>query len=146
VTPAGDTGPNAIAAVLGRAPIFSELSERHLKSLAREVLVRTLGPSEVVVKRGEGGLGFYLILSGEVEVRKGNRRLARLGPGQFFGEMALFDSQPRSADVVTTRPTAVGVLSRWEFDAFAESHQGVHKAMLVELARRLRETDQSLSE
>ena len=146
VTPQGEIGPDAIADLLGRTPIFSELSDRHLKSLAREVKVRYIEPQEFVVRRGEGGLGFYLILAGEVDVRKGSRSLAKLGAGQFFGEMALFDSQPRSADVVTTRPTAVGVLSRWEFEAFAETHHGVYKGMLHELTRRLRETNQSLSE
>ncbi len=146
VTPPGDYKPEAIADLLGRTPIFSELSEKNVKSLAKEVKVRYIEPGEFVVKRGEGGLGFYLILAGEVDVRKGSRSLAKLGAGQFFGEMALFDSQPRSADVVTTRPTAVGVLSRWEFEAFAETHPGVHKGMLLELARRLRETNKSLSE
>jgi CRP/FNR family transcriptional regulator, cyclic AMP receptor protein len=146
VTPPAEIGPDAISELLGQTPIFSELSDRNLKSLGKEVKVRYLDPGETVVKRGEAGLGFYLILAGEVEVRKGNRSLARLGAGQFFGEMSLFDSQPRSADVVTTRPTAVGVLSRWELDAFAETHRGVYKGMLLELARRLRETNKSLSE
>jgi CRP/FNR family transcriptional regulator, cyclic AMP receptor protein len=135
----------AIADRLARASIFSELSERNLTALAKIVKVRRIGPGETIVRRGEGGLGFYLILSGEVEVRKGGRRLASLGTGQFFGEMALLDDHPRSADVVATQPSVVGVLSRWEFDAFAETHRGVHKGMVAELVRRLRKTDESLS-
>jgi CRP-like cAMP-binding protein len=137
---------SAIADRLAEAPIFSELSDRNLKALAKAVKLRSVGPGEVVVRVGEGGLGFYVLLSGGVEVRKGNRVLARLGPGQFFGEMALLDEQPRSADVVAAGPTIVGVLSRWEFDAFAETHRGVYKGMLKELARRLRATDRSLSD
>lgn len=141
-----DIPPSVIAGLLGQAPIFSELSDRNLKALAKEVAVRSVETGKPVVRRGEGGLGFYVILDGEVEVRKGTRTLARLGRGQFFGEMSLFDNQPRSADVVALRPTTFGVLSRWEFEAFAESHNGVYKGMMKELARRLRATDQSLSE
>jgi CRP-like cAMP-binding protein len=136
----------AIAGRLAEAPIFAELSDRNLKALAKAVKLRSLGPGEAVVHVGEAGLGFYVVLAGSVEVRKGSRALARLGPGQFFGEMALLDEMPRSADVVATQPSILGVLSRWEFDAFAETHRGVYKGMLKELARRLRATDRSISE
>ena len=141
-----DVSIASIADALGRTSIFAELPDRHLRGLAKEVLVRDAGEGHAILKRGDGGIGFYIILSGEVEVRRGSRVLARLGPGQFFGEMALFDDQPRSADVVATRPTKFGVLSRWEFTGFAESHRGVYKGIVKELARRLRETNQSLSE
>ncbi len=141
-----NVSPSAIADLLAEVPIFSELSERHLRSLAKEVQVQTMDAGRTVVKHGESGVGFYLVLSGEAEVRKGTKRLATLSRGQFFGEMALLDGGPRSADVVTTAPTILGVLSRWEFVAFADSHPGVYPGMLKECARRLRETDQKLSE
>lgn len=144
--PVSDVSIATIAEALGRASILGELPDRHLRGLAKEVLVRDAAAGHTVIKRGDDGIGFYIILSGEVEVRRGNRVLARLGPGQFFGEMALFDDQPRSADVVATKATKFGVLSRWEFTGFAESHRGVYKGITKELARRLRETDQSLSE
>ncbi len=136
----------SVAEMLGGVPIFSELPDRHLRSLAKELQIQNAEAGRTIVKHGEGGVGFYIVLSGEAEVRKGSRRLATLTPGQFFGEMSLLDGGPRSADVVATQPSVLGVLSRWEFVAFADTHSGVYPAMLKECARRLRETDQKLSE
>ncbi len=135
-----------LAELLGGVPIFSSLPDRHLRSLAKELQIQDAEPGRTIVRRGESGLGFYIVLSGEAEVRRGTRRLATLNRGQFFGEMSLLDGGPRSADVVATQPTVLGVLSRWEFVAFADTHPGIYPGMLKECARRLRETDQKLSE
>lgn len=99
-----------------------------------------------VVKQDESGIGFYLILEGHADVRRRNRRLATLGAGDFFGEMALFGDEPRSADVVATEPTRCLVLSRWEFWGFAMGQPGMLRRMLQETARRLSETNRALSE
>jgi CRP/FNR family transcriptional regulator, cyclic AMP receptor protein len=136
----------SLAESLGRTPMFSNLTDRQLKRLAKDVKVRSFPPGTVLLKRGEGGVGLYLLLGGSVEVRKGQRTLARLGPGQFFGEMTLLDDQPRSADVVTTEPTQAAILSKWEFWGFAMNEPAVLRTILQEMARRLRETDRALSE
>jgi CRP/FNR family transcriptional regulator, cyclic AMP receptor protein len=132
--------------MLGRAPIFGALTDRQLRSLAKTTKVVSFPADARVVKQGEPGIGLYLILSGEAEVRQGNRALARLGPGQFFGEMTLIDEQPRSADVVAVGPAECAVLSRWEFWGFAKSEPDVLQGVLKEMARRLRETNRALSE
>jgi CRP/FNR family transcriptional regulator, cyclic AMP receptor protein len=132
--------------LLQQVPIFSALTERQLGSLARDGKERTYAEGAVVVKEGEEGLGFYLVLDGKVEVRRKNRRLAALGPGQFFGEMALFGDQPRSADVLATAPTKCLVLSRWEFRGFATAQPKVLFTIIEEIARRLSETNKALSE
>ena len=132
--------------MLEHVPMFSSLSDRPLRGLARDAKERSYEPGAVVVKQGEIGVGFYLLLNGKVDVRRKNRKLATLGPGAFFGEMALFDEQPRSADVVATEPTRCLVLSKWEFWGFAMDQPAVLRGILGEMARRLRETDQSLSE
>jgi len=116
------------------------LKDRQLKLLARHAQVREIAKDTVVVKRGEKGIGFYVILEGRVLVRKGTTTLARLGPGDFFGELALFDNRARSADVIATEPTSVVVLSRWEFWGFASEKPEVLRIILQEMARRLAET------
>jgi len=138
--------PSDIAALLGRAPIFASLTDRQLRSLAKSAKVIAYPANTRVVKQGEPGIGLYLLLSGEAEVRQGARSLARLGPGQFFGEMTLLDEQPRSADVVTLQPSECAVLSRWEFWGFAKAEPEVLQGVLKEMARRLRETSRALSE
>lgn len=132
--------------MLRRAPIFSTLSDRQLTSVARTAKVVSFPAGARVVKQGEPGIGFYLLLSGGAEVRQGPRTLARLEPGQFFGEMTLLDEQPRSADVVAVEPCECAVLSRWEFWGFAKGEPEVLQGVLREMARRLRETNRALSE
>ncbi|HTT16982.1 MAG TPA: Crp/Fnr family transcriptional regulator [Thermoplasmata archaeon] len=143
---AGSRSPPDVAAMLGKAPILAALTERQLRSLAKTAKVIAYPPSSRIVKEGEPGIGLYLILDGEAEVRHGDRVLAKLGTGQFFGEMSLLDEQPRSADVVTLRPSECAVLSRWEFWGFAKSEPEVLQGVLREMARRLRETNRALTE
>jgi CRP-like cAMP-binding protein len=132
--------------MLGKAPIFSGLTERQLRSLAKTAKVVSYPANARVVKEGEPGIGLYILLSGQAEVRQGDRTLARLGPGQFFGEMTLLDEQPRSADVIAVQPSECAVLSRWEFWGFAKGEPDVLQGVLRETARRLRETNRALSE
>ena len=109
----------AVVKGLASAPLFSGLTERQVKRLAKFAKVRTIPPETYVVKQGEKGIGFYLVLDGTLVVRKSGRAVARLRSGDFFGELALFDDRQRSADVITDGPVTVVVLSRWEFWGFA---------------------------
>jgi CRP/FNR family transcriptional regulator len=88
-----------------------------------------------------------LVLNGRVEVRKGEKTLAELGPGQFFGEMALLvEGAPRSADVVALEDTECLVLTRWDLRSLIQTHPDMALKMLGEMARRLSTTHQALSE
>ncbi|MGC2288353.1 MAG: cyclic nucleotide-binding domain-containing protein [Thermoplasmata archaeon] len=131
---------------LKKVSILGVLSQRQLKDLAKWAKVVAFEKGETVVKHGEAGDGLYLILEGSAEVRRSNRMLARLGAGQFFGEMSLFDNQPRSADVVVLRPSKLAVLSKWEFWGFAASEPAVVLSVLEEMSRRLRVADKALAE
>jgi CRP/FNR family cyclic AMP-dependent transcriptional regulator len=91
------------------------------------------------------GVGFYLILDGRAEVRKGSRVLATLGRGQFFGEMSLIDEQPRSADVVAVSPTKCWALSSWAFDSIVKSNPEIALLMLKEMVKRLRAAQSSFT-
>ncbi len=132
--------------MLEKVPIFASLTDRQLRGLARDTLERTYSEGTMVVKQGDKGVGFYLILDGLVEVRRKGRRLASLGPGHFFGEMALFDDEPRTADVVAIQATRTLVLSKWEFWGFAMTQPAMLRGMLEEMARRLNNTDRALTE
>lgn len=140
MAPASREEIGAIVAGLKRSALLGGLKDRELKRLAALAKVRTIDKGATVVKRGEKGIGFYVILDGAVQVRKDGRPVAGLGPGDFFGELALFDDRPRSADVVTTDRTTVVVLSRWEFWGFASERPEMLRAILAEMARRLEET------
>jgi len=135
-----------LARRLKKVSILGALSFPQLKTLAKWAEVAAYEEGETVVKRGDKGDGLFLILEGTAEVRRGNRSLARLGAGQFFGEMSLFDNEPRSADVVTTRASKLVVLSKWEFWGFAASEPSVVLSVLEEMSRRLRAADNAIAE
>jgi len=141
MTAASSGDLKAIVAGLRKSALLAGLSDRQLKRLAGYAKVRELPKDSVVVKRGDTGIGFYVVLDGHVQVRKGTHVLARLGPGDYFGELALFDKRARSADVVTLEPTTVVVLSRWEFWGFAGDEPEILRTILQEMARRLEQTN-----
>jgi CRP-like cAMP-binding protein len=132
--------------LLQKVPIFSGLTPKQLASMARDGKERTFPPGASVVKEGDQGVAFYLVLEGRVDVRRKSRKLASLGPGQFFGEMALFADQPRSADVIAAESTKVLVLARWDFWGFAMGTPKVLRSIVEEIAHRLGETNKALSE
>ena len=135
--------------VLASASLFSELSRRDLKRLATATITRAYKNGEVIVKQGEDAVAFYLITKGRVNIvrddgGKGQTVLATLGPGEFFGEMALLDSYPRSASVVAVEDTECLVLSRWDFLAEMRSNPFIAVQMLPVLSRRIRKLQQDI--
>jgi CRP/FNR family transcriptional regulator len=135
--------------VLASASLFSELSRRDLKRLASATITRAYKKGEVIVKQDEGAVAFYLITKGRVNVVRGaagesQTALASLGPGEFFGEMALLDSYPRSASVVAVDDTECLVLSRWDFLAELRSNPFIAVQMLPVLSRRIRKLQQDI--
>lgn len=135
-----------LAKQLKKVSILGALSQSQLTTLAKWADVIGFETGETVVKQGDKGDGLFLILEGSAEVRRGNRVLARLGTGQFFGEMSLFDNQPRSADVVATDAAKLAVLSKWEFWGYAASEPTVVLRILEEMSLRLRAANKALAE
>jgi len=134
---------------LAQVTLFSQLSRRDLKRLAAGTVSRDFGKGDMIVKEGELAVGFFLMSSGRAEVVKGAkgpnpRVLGTLGPGDFFGDMALLDSYPRSASVRALEDTECLVLSRWDFLAELRSNPSIAVEMLPVLSRRLREGEAQL--
>ena len=137
---------DAIVEMLQKSPLWSGLTEKELKVIARSFKEIKYENGDVIVRKGEAGVGFYLIADGTVEVRTDGRVLSRLGPGQFFGEMSLLDGRPRSADVVALEPSRCLALSSWNFNGIISDHPKIALKMLQESARRSRTNAQNLSE
>jgi CRP-like cAMP-binding protein len=132
--------------MLNQIPIWSGLSNQDLHSIVRLAKDLRYDAGEVIVKKGESGVGFYLILDGSVEVKSGETLLSKLGRGQFFGEMSVLDDEPRSADVIAVEPSRCLALTPWGFEALVSNHPKIALKMLRELVRRLRETNKAFSE
>ena len=137
--------------ILGQIWLFADMSRESLDKLAVFSFNKSYGPGEVIIEEGRTGNGVYAIASGQVEVVKDLNsenplRLAVLGQGEVFGEMALLDDWPRSASVRTLENTTCVGIDRWLFLAQLRKEPEVAIAMLQVLARRLRETDARLTE
>lgn len=132
------------ATMLGSVPFFASLDDKRRKALASDGKELSYKAGDPIVGEGASGVGFYLVLDGRVEVRKGNRVLASLGKGEFFGEMSLIDDQPRSADVIAVAPTRCWALSSWAFNALMKVNPDIALVMLKELVKRLRAANSSL--
>ena len=91
-----------------------------------------------IARQGEIEAGFFLIVTGSVSVIRDGEVLARLGPGQFFGELSLIDGEARVASVVADEPTICLALPAWDFQRLLESEPRIAAAVLKEVTRRLR--------
>jgi CRP/FNR family transcriptional regulator len=137
--------------MLKNVPIFSELGRRDLERLSKLMVPRAVKAGEVIIKEGDQAAGFFVISAGKVEVVRGVDRpdaqvLNTLGPGDFFGEMALFEGFPRVASVRATEDTECLAMTRWDFMAEMKNHPEIAVSMLPVLVRRLRNADAHLNE
>lgn len=131
--------------VLKAIPIFGELSQRELRTLARTARAQSFGVDDVICREGHSGVGLHIVETGGVEVSVGGEVRRQMGPGAFFGEIALLDGGPRSATVVATKPTTTVSLTAWDFKALLDKHPEIGTKMLPELCRRLRQNEESVT-
>lgn len=140
-----------MAAILARIPLFAGVSEEKLGALVGAVVARRAQPSERIVRAGDEGDGFFYILAGKVKVTRRLKSgeeavLTMLGPGEFFGEQALLDRQPRSATVYAVEETTMLVLMRDDLLKFLTADPSVAIQMIIRLSERIRRLNQQLEE
>jgi CRP-like cAMP-binding protein len=126
---------------LSSVRMFSSLNKKELGLVSRASDLVKVPAGAEIVREGEIGHEFYLVSSGSVAVRRGGRKVAALGPGQCFGEMALLDKGPRTATIVALEPTELIVLGQREFLGVLDQVPAVAHKLLVSMAARLREAD-----
>lgn len=133
------------AAMLAHVPLFSGLSRRHLRNISDEAEEVSFLEGETIVRAGEPGGTFFVVLEGEVRVVRGSRTIARMGPGEFFGEISLLDGGPRTATVVAETPISAVRVSKRSFDRVVTREPTVAAKVLAVVARRLREAERTVS-
>jgi CRP/FNR family cyclic AMP-dependent transcriptional regulator len=131
---------SAPAQLLQQVPLFESLSRSQLDALARSFKGRTFSAGSSVTTEGQSGVGFFVIEDGTATVSVGGQSRRTLGAGDYFGEMALIDDQPRSATIVADSDLKCWGLTSWEFRPLVESNAAIAWAMLQTLAKRLRES------
>jgi CRP-like cAMP-binding protein len=126
-------------AVLARAPLFGGLSQRLRRDVARVAEIHMYEPGATVVKEGSAGSSFFFVLDGHARVLYGTRRVGSLGPGDFFGEVALFTGGRRTATVQADGHLECLEVPGQELDRLIERNPAMAKALLREMASRLRD-------
>jgi CRP-like cAMP-binding protein len=126
---------------LAEVPLFSACSKKDLQLLSKRTERVHVPPGKVLVREGAAGAEFFVILAGEAEVSRHGRGVATLGPGDFFGDLALLDRAPRNATVTAKTEMELAVLGQREFAAMIDEVPGFAHKLLSGLAHRLREFD-----
>jgi CRP/FNR family transcriptional regulator, cyclic AMP receptor protein len=132
-------------AMLSSVPLFEGLSKRELNAIVSVAKEIEFDEEHAIVEEGATGVGFHLILEGEVAVLVGGRKRATLGAGNYFGEMSLIDGGPRSATVKTATPVRTLAITSWAFLPLIDKSPSIAKKMLQEMSRRLRSLERSLT-
>lgn len=123
-------------------PLFEGLERRELQSLASSFKERTFSAGDTVAQEGAGGVGFFIISDGQASVTVRGEKRATLGPGDYFGEVALIDDGARTATITADSELHCYGLTSWEFRPLVESNSTIAWKLLLALAKRLRQSDQ----
>jgi CRP/FNR family cyclic AMP-dependent transcriptional regulator len=124
--------------LLGACPLFGGVDAGDLAAISERALEVAFPADHVIARQGEIGTGFFVLVEGAVRVVRDGQELARLGPGDFFGEMSVIDGLPRVAQVVATADTRCLALATWEFERLILDHPTIALAILRGLSARLR--------
>jgi CRP-like cAMP-binding protein len=130
-----------VAQELQKVPLFSALSQRQLKKLARNFREREIKAGTCVIREGEkGGVSFFVIVDGTATASVGGNEVSRLGPGDHFGELALISERVRGATVTADEPMRCLVMGFWDFRRFAKQNPDVTWKLLQHVVELLAET------
>jgi CRP-like cAMP-binding protein len=124
--------------LLGGCPLFGGVSREDLAAIAERAIEVDFPADHVIARQGEIGTGLFVVIEGAVRVVRDGEELARIGAGDFFGEMSVIDGLPRVAQVITIEPTRCLALASWEFERLVLDNPTIGLAILRGLSARLR--------
>ena len=124
-------------ALLKQVPLFADLDRRDLEQVAESLKERTFGAGETVATEGERGVGFFIIQEGEARVTIAGDERRRLGPGDYFGEIALIAETDRTATVSAETELRCLGMTFWDFRPLVESNGKIAWKLLQALAKQM---------
>jgi CRP-like cAMP-binding protein len=126
----------SVDATLAKIPLFKECTKRELQAVSRLVTPINVSAGKVLTKEGDPGREFMIIAKGTATVRRKGRKVASLGPGDFFGELALLAGVPRTATVTADTDMVVEALNRAEFATLLDESPSIARKVLTAVAKR----------
>jgi CRP/FNR family transcriptional regulator, cyclic AMP receptor protein len=128
---------NAKVELIKRVPLFAECSRKNLEEIATIADEIDLREGKELTKEGRPGREFFVLIEGDADVKKGSRRINRMGAGDFFGEISLVTRRPRTATVVATSPVRALVITDRSFRRLLERQPEIQSQVMSALAARL---------
>ncbi len=128
---------NAKVDLIKGVPLFADCSKKELAEVAGIADEIDLREGKELTTQGKPGREFFVLVEGEADVKKGTRRINRLGPGDFFGEISLVRQTPRTATVTATSPVRALVITERSFRSLLEHSPGIQGKVMSALAARL---------
>jgi CRP-like cAMP-binding protein len=130
-------GRNAKVDLIKGVPLFARCSRKELAEVAKLADEIDFGPGKELIREGAMGREFFVLVRGTVDVRKGGRKVNELGPGDFFGEIALIAHTPRTATVTTASDVDLLVITSQSFKTLLEHQPAIASKVLAALAERI---------
>ena len=127
--------PEGAANLLKRVPIFSDLDGKELERIASSMKQRIFNAGDTVTAEGKTGVGFFVIEDGEATVTVGGDERRRLGPGDYFGEVALLNESARTATITADTELRCYGLTSWEFRPLVETHGSIAWKLLQAMSK-----------
>jgi len=129
--------------LLKRVPMFSNLSQRHLREIGKHADQLKVDAGRVLAQRGKTGLDFVFIVEGEARVEKDGELIRQLSEGDFFGEISLIDGEPRTATVIADTDMTLLVVDKRSFDHLLDTVPGLQRKILIALCQYLRSAEKA---
>jgi CRP/FNR family transcriptional regulator, cyclic AMP receptor protein len=133
-------GHNSKIDLIKQVPLFSSASKSELEQVASIADELDLPEGKVLIREGDAGREFFVLIDGTAEVERGGKKVASLGPGDFFGEISLIAKTPRNATITTTSPVRALVVTDRAFRQLLDRSPQIAVPVLVALAERLAPT------
>ena len=123
---------------LRRVPLFAGLDNKELDQIATSMRERRFSAGDVVTQEGSGGVGFFVVEEGEADVSVGGQARGSIGPGDYFGEIALINESPRTATLTARTDMLCYGMTPWDFRPLVESNSVIAWKLLTAMAEKMR--------
>jgi len=129
--------------LLKKVPLFSNLSQRHLKEIGKHTDQLKVDAARVLAQQGKTGLDFIFIVEGKARVEKDGELIRQLSEGDFFGEISLIDGEPRTATVIAETNMTLLIVDKRSFDHLLDTVPGLQRKILISLCKYIRRAEKA---
>jgi CRP/FNR family cyclic AMP-dependent transcriptional regulator len=123
---------------LKKVPLFADLDDKELQQIASSMRERRYSAGDTMTQEGSGGAGFFVVEEGEADVTVGGEAKGSIGPGDYFGEIALINESPRTATLTARTDMLCYGMTPWDFRPLVENNSGIAWKLLSAMADKMR--------